>query len=175
MDEEYKQSFPGTKIEKEKITFRQFEDKDWQEMYDLNILGLQSASTFTSDPEKRKKFDKDLENVRANYLEKRGEFLLAIYDDKIVGMGALREVDKTTGEIKRMRTLPSLQGQGIGRMILEKLIDRARELGYRRLILDVNERAERARRLYESLGFKEYRRGAYFLPGDIGVFYSLEI
>ncbi len=164
---------PAKKIEKEKISLRQFEDKDESEVYNLHVEGLRSAGTFTEDPQARVTLDADLKRIKAEYIDNRGDFLVVLTDGKIVGMGAIRNVDQETGEIKRMRVKPELQGQGIGKIILDKLIDRAKELGYKKLILDVAEKSEIARGLYESRGFKEYKRGEFY--GDASVYYELAI
>lgn len=159
---------PGKGIEGG-ITFRQYEDEDQKEVYDLHIAGLKSAGTFTEDPEARMELDKDFSRIKQEYID----FPLALINGKIVGMGAIKNIDENTAEIKRMRVKPELQGQGIGKMILDKLIAKAKELGYKKLILDVAEQQEVARHLYESRGFKEYKRGEFY--GDVAVYYYLEI
>ncbi len=55
-------------------------------------------------------------------------------------------------------------------MILQRLIKRAKELGYKKLILDTLERQDFAQRLYEKYGFQRSGKG----EGGI-VFYALEI
>ena len=77
----------------------------------------------------------------------------------MVGMGALRKIDGNTAEIKRMRVEIKLQRQGIGLLILNYLIGRAKELGYTRIVLDTSTNQIAAMRLYEKSGFKEYQRG----------------
>ena len=47
-------------------------------------------------------------------------------------------------------------GQGLGRHVMDFLADRARERGYHKLRLTVIARNERARALYESVGFEYY-------------------
>jgi GNAT superfamily N-acetyltransferase len=47
----------------------------------------------------------------------------------------------------------SARGTGLGRALVAATLERARARGCRRLELDVNERNETARRLYESFGF----------------------
>ncbi len=159
---------PGKSIE-EKISFRQYEDQDQKEVYALHIAGLKSAGTFTEDPEVRKVLDQDFHRIKEEYID----FLIALIDGKIVGMGAIKDIDKNTAEIKRMRVKPELQNQGIGKMILDKLIVKAKALRYKNLILDVAEQQKLARHLYESRGFKEYKRGDFY--GDVAVYYQLEI
>ncbi len=58
-------------------------------------------------------------------------------------------------ELKRMFLLPVVRGRGLGRLLAEAAIERARELGYRSLRLDTVEELEAARAVYASLGFVE--------------------
>src|SRR5262249_36986170 len=54
----------------------------------------------------------------------------------LLGCGGLKELDATHGEIKSMRTPRSLRRQGAGRAILTRIVDVARQRGYRRLSLE---------------------------------------
>ena len=54
-----------------------------------------------------------------------------------------------------MYVRPAFRGKGIGRSLLEKLIEAAREIGYWRLRLDSATFMTEAHRLYHSLGFKD--------------------
>jgi ribosomal protein S18 acetylase RimI-like enzyme len=47
---------------------------------------------------------------------------------------------------------------GLGRLMLENLIDKIEELGYEQIELKVIDSNDRARHLYRSLGFKEFGR-----------------
>lgn len=49
---------------------------------------------------------------------------------------------------------PSMRGSGIGTRLLHRLIEHAREQGYRSIRLDVIDTNPAARRLYERVGFK---------------------
>jgi GNAT superfamily N-acetyltransferase len=60
------------------------------------------------------------------------------------------------GEIPRMYVLPSFRGIGIGRAIVNRLIEDARSIGwYHRLKLESLEFLEAAHALYRSAGFHE--------------------
>jgi ribosomal protein S18 acetylase RimI-like enzyme len=72
-------------------------------------------------------------------------------------MGALRRVSGGA-EIKRMRVHPDWQRRGFGRRILRLLEERAIELGYRRLVLDVGPKLTAALDLYAAEGFVEVGR-----------------
>jgi|SRR3989344_2855412 len=152
---------------------RRFESKDKEAVYDLHIKALKHAGTFIETPNLRNEWDKDLANIEGVYINNKGEFFVVTVDGKLVGMGALRNVDETTAEIKRMRVEPSLQGKGIGKLILDKLVERAKELGYKELVLDVAEIQEAARHLYESRGFLEIKRGKQ--GGQETVWYQREV
>jgi GNAT superfamily N-acetyltransferase len=72
-----------------------------------------------------------------------------------IGCAALGRKDAQTGELKRLYVRGAAQGQGLGRRLVLAVIEHARELGMRRLVLDTIERKMgTAVRLYESLGFR---------------------
>jgi GNAT superfamily N-acetyltransferase len=83
----------------------------------------------------------------------RGVFLLARVDGRPVGCGALRRIDTTTGEIKRMYVAPAARGTGLGRRLLDELERHARGLGLRRLVLETGPRQPEAIGLYQRAGF----------------------
>jgi len=157
----------------ENLVLRQFEKRDEEAVYDLHVSAMKHAGIFIDNPELRDEWDKDLKNIPGVYINNKGEFLVVTIEDKVMGMGALRKVDETTAEIKRMRVEPALQGKGIGKLILDKLIERAKELGYQKLTLDVAAKQEAARHLYESREFKEYKTGK--LGGQETIYYQREI
>lgn len=108
--------------------------------------------------------DEDLQDVRGQYLDADGEFLVGVVDDALVAMGAYttpddwkdayQEIDDTTVELTRMRVDPEYQGQGFGTALYRDLKRRARRAGYERFVLDTGARNEVARGFYERLGFE---------------------
>ncbi|NEQ51641.1 MAG: GNAT family N-acetyltransferase [Leptolyngbya sp. SIO3F4] len=78
--------------------------------------------------------------------------------NELVGCGALRELDISSGEIKSMRTARVHRGKGIGATMLKHIIEEATQRSYQRLYLETGAMAafEPARALYKSHGF-EYR------------------
>ena len=81
-------------------------------------------------------WDDDMHHIEEVYLDDGGEYIVGEIDGEIIAMGALKQVSDDTAEVKRMRVLPEHQRKGYGRIILEKLEERARELGYKILKLD---------------------------------------
>jgi putative acetyltransferase len=76
--------------------------------------------------------------------------------EKLVGCGALKELDRTHAEIKSMRTAFGFRGRGVGKLMLRHILEEARRRGYERLSLETGSMAafDPARRLYESHGFE---------------------
>ena len=77
-------------------------------------------------------------------------------DNVLMGCGALKELSPLHGEVKSMRTPSARRGLGAGRVMLEHIIQIARQRNYRLLSLETGTQPgfEPARRLYESHGFK---------------------
>ena len=85
----------------------------------------------------------------------RGRLLVARANFEVLGVGALKPVDSTVAEIKRMYVRPQARGQGIGRAILEKLLTDARSIGYQIVRLETATFMTEAHALYKSVGFKD--------------------
>lgn len=74
----------------------------------------------------------------------------------LLGVGALRQLDTTHGEIKSMHTRDTARRGGIGRAMVSHLLAVARRSGYRQVSLETGtmEAFAPARRLYRSMGFE---------------------
>ncbi len=156
----------------ENVHLKQFEADDKDAVYALHIAGLKQTDSLIGG-EARKTLDKDLEDVQKTYLENRGAFFVVTHDSQIIGMGGLKNVDENTAEIKRMRVQISLQGKGIGKLILDKLIEQAKDFGYTKLILHTSVTQTAAHHLYESRGFKVYKRGDVY--GQETIYYQKDL
>lgn len=86
-----------------------------------------------------------------------------------VGCAALRRFSDEVCEMKRLYIKPGARGANLGRRLAEALIERARLLGYRRMVLDTLEDMTAARTLYRSLGFRETQ--PYYINPMEGVSY----
>ena len=84
-----------------------------------------------------------------------GRLLLAVDGDTAVGVGCLQRLRPDTAEIKRMFVRPSARGRGIGRLLLDRLVAAAHELGCDQVLLDSSRFMHAAHRLYRSVGFNE--------------------
>lgn len=68
----------------------------------------------------------------------------------------LRPKNRHKATVMGMYVAPEIGGQGVGRALLDALVRHARANGIESLVLTVTEGNERARRLYESAGFRSF-------------------
>lgn len=95
----------------------------------------------------------DMVDVQAHYFNRRGIFIAAFDDGRLIGTGALRQIDQTIAELKRMWLLPEYHGQGIGYRVIQMLFDFARNAGYKTIRLETGDKQTRAIKFYERQGF----------------------
>lgn len=98
-------------------------------------------------------------------------------DGVLLGCGALKELDKTHGEIKSMRTTSTALKRGVGSKVLAYIIEQAKKSGYKRLSLETgnNQPYAPARALYAKYGFKYCDPFADYEDGEFSLFMSLEL
>lgn len=100
-------------------------------------------------------FEQELTDIQVQYGETNGCLLLVETDGQTVGCAGVRRWQGDIAELKRMYIRPAARGSGRGRQLLQAAIDRARELGYRRIRLDTLPSMQAAIRLYREFGFKD--------------------
>jgi putative acetyltransferase len=121
------------------------------------------------------------ESVHALSLEKLQvpeiTFWTAWEDDLLLGCGAVKELDPTHGEIKSMRTPHAHRRRGVGRAILQHIIEVARARGYETLSLETGapEAFQPARKLYESFGFEYCGRFSDYPESPNSIFMMLRL
>ena len=98
-------------------------------------------------------------------------------DGTLLGVGALRELDDTHGEIKSMHTAEMARGNGVGRAMLDHLLTVARQRGYRKVSLETGTMDEfaAARSLYVNTGFVECPPFADYFVSPNSVCMTLEL
>ena len=124
-------------------------------------------------------FGDELAGLPGDYAEPRGTLLLALVESastsapsatpalvrpdgrtlQVAGCCALRPLDTVdyanAAEMKRLYVRPGFRGLGLGRQLVEAVLDAARGAGYACVLLDTLDDMESARALYEDLGFVE--------------------
>jgi putative acetyltransferase len=100
-------------------------------------------------------FDKELAELPGKYAPPKGRIYIASVAENVAGCIALRPMDEEgICEMKRLFVREEFRGKGIGKMLAERIIAEAQQIGYRAMRLDTLQRMESARALYTKLGFK---------------------
>lgn len=100
----------------------------------------------------------DMDDIDLHYSGDEGAFLVLASSEKVVGTGAIRRLDDSTCELKRMWFLKEYRGRGWGREMAYRLFDSARQKGYTRIRLDTSAVLTQAIGLYRGLGFQDIER-----------------
>ncbi len=99
-------------------------------------------------------YEAEFAGLPGNYAPPEGRLLLAREGDTVLGCAALRRVDESTCEMKRVYVRPTARGRNIGRLLVEAILKEAKFVGYSRLCLDVLPEFTTAQKLYQSMGFE---------------------
>jgi len=101
-------------------------------------------------------FDKELADLPGDYTPPGGRLLLAEYEGQLAACVALHKLDADICEMKRLYLRPQFRGKGLGRILAQRIISDARQIGYKRMRLDtVGPVMKDAVAMYRKLGFKE--------------------
>lgn len=104
-------------------------------------------------------------------------FYSAWVGDVLAGMGAIRELDATHGELKSMRVASDWLGKKIGEAMLLHLLSVARQRGYRRVSLETGRGPafEPALGLYRKHGFVNCEAFADYVQDDFSQCLTLKL
>jgi putative acetyltransferase len=97
----------------------------------------------------------ELESLPGRYVPPTGALFVARLGVDVVGMVAFRQRDDTTAEMKRLFVRPAARGARIGQLLVERIIEAARNAGYRTMVLDTLPVMGSAQRMYEAFGFQD--------------------
>lgn len=132
------------------MNIRRYQPGDAETVARLHERVLRDAGT---DPDVIEHPD-DIDDIRGEYLDTGGEFLVVEDGDDIVGMGGLR-VDGDEAELYRMRVAIDRQGEGIGTMLLAALEAAARERGVDLLFAQTADCQHKAVNFYPRNGYEQ--------------------
>ncbi|MEO9804533.1 MAG: GNAT family N-acetyltransferase [Reichenbachiella sp.] len=141
-----------------------YESKYANDFLRLNVEWIEKY--FKLEPEDKK----TLENPEKYILGPGGAIKLARYKDEIVGTCALIKLDDEVYELAKMAVTEKCQGLQIGKKLGLAVLEKAKSLQGKKVILESNKKLTPAINLYKSLGFKS---GQHF--GDQSVYERCDI
>ena len=97
--------------------------------------------------------DAELDGLPGDYAPPRGALFVAVEGNRHLAMIALRPIDGTVAEMKRLYVRPEARGRGLARRLIARLCDEAARLNYTELRLDTLPMMGEAQALYEAFGF----------------------
>ncbi len=103
-------------------------------------------------------FEEELNNLPGKYAAPTGRLFLIQVENQSAGCVALRRIDGEICEMKRLYLRDGYRGLGLGKMLIERLIKEAGEIGYKKMRLDtLPAKMPRAVKLYEFYGFRKIK------------------
>ena len=121
-------------------------NKDFQSFYQKTE---EYYSKIVGGLENRKDF------VPYNISDKIEVVLIAFIDNKAIACAGLKRYSDTDAEIKRVWVEPEYRGKHIAQYMMKQIEDKAREIGFKRAILQTREIVKDAVGLYEKNGYKQ--------------------
>ena len=95
-----------------------------------------------------------LDDPRTTILDRGGFIWLAKVDNKIVGSSALMKEHEGVYELAKMAVTAEYRGMGISKLLIETCLDKAKDIGAKKLSLFSNHQLLTALKLYEKYGFR---------------------
>lgn len=104
---------------------------------------------------KLQRFDRELGHPDEKYGGPGARLYLVRVGGQAAGCIAMKPLDETRCEMKRLYIRPAFRGQGIARRLVKLLLAEAQKDGYEAMVLDTFPFLRQAVRLYRELGFYE--------------------
>jgi len=119
-------------------------------------------------------YDDELKHLELKYGLPNGRLYLAYYNKKLAGCIGLRKIDEENCEMKRLFVRPDFRGHHIGDYLVDKIINDAKDIGYKYMLLDTLPFLKGALHIYNKFGF--YEISSYNdSPMDTSIYMKLDL
>lgn len=98
-------------------------------------------------------YDEEITHLEEKYGMPFGRLYLAYCNGQAAGCIGLKKIDEENCEMKRLYVRPRFRGENIGRLLMQKIIMDAKEIGYSHMLLDTLPFLNKAIHMYERFGF----------------------
>lgn len=119
-------------------------------------------------------YDSELEHLADKYGLPEGRLYIVKVENEVAGCIGLRKIDNENCEMKRLYVRPKFRGHKIANKLVEIIIEDAKKIGYKNMLLDTLPFLEGAIYLYKKYGFKEiesYNNS----PMDTSIYMKLDL
>ncbi len=153
------------------LTIRRFEAREWQTYRELRLRALlESPDAFgsTYDVESGRADAEWARRIEVGARVKTELPLVAWVDGMAIGLawGRVQEVEAEAVHVYQVWVAPEHRGRGVGRLLLNTIVDWAREIGSHYVALDVTSGDSPAMRLYARAGFQPFGDPKPLRPGS---------
>ncbi len=100
-------------------------------------------------------YDEEIEHLEMKYGMPYGRLYLIYYDERLAGCIGLRKIDNQNCEMKRLYIRPEFRGKKLANVLVEKIIEDAKKIGYSYMLLDTLPFLQSAIHIYKEFGFYE--------------------
>ena len=103
-------------------------------------------------------YNEELEHLEVKYGLPYGRLYLVYCDGDLAGCIGLRKMEDLHCELKRLYVRPDFRRKHIGDFLVRKIIEDAKEIGYKHMLLDTLPFLKSAIQMYRKYGFYEIPR-----------------
>lgn len=125
-----------------------------QDLADIRSLWSEYWDSLQLGPEFQN-FAEELRSLPGAYAAPAGRLLLGRVKGELAGSAAFRRLSEHSCEAKRLYVRPQYRGKGVGKALLDRLLDDARAAGYSEIYADTLRTMESALTMYRAIGFVE--------------------
>lgn len=102
---------------------------------------------------KLQNYEEELNTLDIKYGLPYGRLFVVLVNNKVTGSIALKKIDNENCELKRLYVKKEYRGLKLGTLLTKKLIEEAKSIGYKHILLDTYPFLTSAINIYRNLGF----------------------
>jgi GNAT superfamily N-acetyltransferase len=130
------------------MEIRPYQDGDMEKIITLNEVVLDEFGFAFSQ-----QLDRDVFDIPRYYTRRKGQYLLLLDGEKIVGSIAISKITYNVCKLRHFYMLPKYRHQGYGKKLYDRALEFVRGAGYEEIWLSSAPQFVDAIRFYERAGF----------------------
>jgi len=124
--------------------------------FDLALIIRNTLKEFKADKPGTVYYDESTDHLSDLFKEENSSYFVAKHEGKVLGGAGIFPTEglpENTIELVKMYLIPEARGIGLGKRLILKCVQEAKEKGYKRIYLETMSELDRAVKAYERLGF----------------------